>query len=81
MNRCDLASAKLALKAMGQENKRLLSKARGQVSRIRELEVHMVGGGVAEELLRLAKSDMGGVQGSTRGAFPEEAYVSAGETV
>ncbi|CAM9287411.1 unnamed protein product [Ectocarpus sp. 6 AP-2014] len=38
VNRCDLASAKLGLKAMGQENKRLLSKAKGQASRIRELE-------------------------------------------
>lgn len=39
VNRCDLASAKLGLKAMGQENNRLLSKARGQANRIRELEV------------------------------------------
>lgn len=39
VNRCDLASAKLELKAVGQENNRLLSKARGQAGRIRELEV------------------------------------------
>eukprot|EP00752_Nemacystus_decipiens_P017180 g15391.t2 len=38
VNRCDLASAKLELKALGQENNRLLSKARGQAGRIRELE-------------------------------------------
>jgi len=39
VNRCDLASAKLELKAMDQENKRLLSKARKQAGRIRKLEV------------------------------------------
>ncbi|CAM9595393.1 unnamed protein product [Pylaiella littoralis] len=38
VNRCDLASARLGLKAMGQENNRLLSKAREQANRIRELE-------------------------------------------
>lgn len=41
VNRCDLASAKLELKAMRQENNRLLSKARGQAGRIRELEVSL----------------------------------------
>eukprot|EP00903_Cladosiphon_okamuranus_P019787 g18189.t1 len=38
VNRCDLASAKLELKAVGKENKRLLSKTRRQAGRIRELE-------------------------------------------
>lgn len=38
VNRCDLASAKLGLKAMGQENKRLVHKIRGQASRVRTLE-------------------------------------------
>lgn len=39
VNRCDLASAKLGLKAMRQENERLLVGARRQASRIRDLEV------------------------------------------
>ncbi|CAM9747976.1 unnamed protein product [Scytosiphon promiscuus] len=38
VNRCDLATAKLELKAMGQENNRLLSKVRGQANRVRQLE-------------------------------------------
>ena len=39
MNRCDLASAKLGLKATRQENDRLLLAARRQASRVRDLEV------------------------------------------
>ncbi|CAM9137313.1 unnamed protein product [Hapterophycus canaliculatus] len=38
VNRCDLATAKLELKARGQENNRLLSKVRGQANRVRQLE-------------------------------------------
>eukprot|EP00904_Undaria_pinnatifida_P005431 jgi/Undpi1/2017/HiC_scaffold_12.g05403.m1 len=38
VNRCDLASAKLGLKATRQENDRLLLAARRQASRVRDLE-------------------------------------------
>lgn len=39
VNKCDLASARLAVKAMRQENDRLKKHARGQESKIRALEV------------------------------------------
>lgn len=42
VNRCDLASAKLGLKATRQENHRLLLGARRQASRVRDLEVGRV---------------------------------------